>query len=62
MTDPKTKKVLTGKGKYVTVYKRQADGGWKAVADIWNEDAPPAPANKECRIERMAPVLPEPFV
>ncbi|MGA9060473.1 MAG: DUF4440 domain-containing protein [Terracidiphilus sp.] len=46
MTDPKTKKVLTGKGKYVTVYKRQSDGGWKAVADIWNEDAPPAPAKK----------------
>jgi uncharacterized protein (TIGR02246 family) len=46
MTDPKTKKVLTGKGKYVMVYKKQADGGWKAVADIWNEDAPPAQAKK----------------
>jgi uncharacterized protein (TIGR02246 family) len=46
MTDPKTKKVLTGKGKYVTVYKKQADGSWKAVADIWNEDAPPAPTKK----------------
>jgi len=46
MTDPKTKKVLTVKGKYVTVFKKQADGGWKAVADIWNEDAPPAPVKK----------------
>ncbi len=45
-TDPKTKKVLTVKGKYVTVYKKQADGGWKAVADIWNENAPPAPEKK----------------
>lgn len=45
-TDPKTKKVLTVKGKFVTVFKKQADGGWKAVADIGNEDAPPAPAKK----------------
>jgi ketosteroid isomerase-like protein len=35
--------VLTEKGKYVTVYKKQADGGWKAVADIFNADAPAAP-------------------
>ena len=46
MTDPKTKKVLTVKGKYVTVYKKQTDGGWKAVADNDNEDAPPSPAKK----------------
>ncbi len=45
-TDPKTKKVLTGKGKNVLVYKKQADGSWKAVAAIFNEDAPPAPAKK----------------
>ena len=45
-TDPKTKKVLTEQGKYVTVFQKQADGGWKAVADIFNEDAPPAPAKK----------------
>ena len=41
MTDPKTKKVLTEKGRYVTVYKKQADGGWKAVVDIDSEDARP---------------------
>ena len=46
MTDPKTKKVLTEKGKYVTVFMKQADGSWKAVADIANEDAPPKPARK----------------
>jgi uncharacterized protein (TIGR02246 family) len=45
-TDPKTKKVLTEKGKYVTVFQKQADGGWKAVADIINEDARPSPAKK----------------
>ena len=43
MTGSKTKKVLTEKGTYVTVYKKQADGGWKAVADIFNADAPAAP-------------------
>jgi ketosteroid isomerase-like protein len=42
-TDPKTKKVMEEKGKYVTVYKKQADGSWKAVADINNADAPAAP-------------------
>ena len=33
-TDPKTKKVVDGGGTYVTVFKKQADGSWKAVADI----------------------------
>ncbi len=28
----------TEKGKYVVVWKRQADGNWKAVADIYNPD------------------------
>ncbi len=45
-TDTKTKKVLTVKGKYVDVYEKQADGSWKCVAEIGNEDAPPAPAKK----------------
>ena len=33
-TDSKTKKVVNGQGTYVTVFKKQADGSWKAVADI----------------------------
>jgi uncharacterized protein (TIGR02246 family) len=33
-TDMKTKKVVNGQGTYVTVFKKQADGSWKAVADI----------------------------
>jgi uncharacterized protein (TIGR02246 family) len=40
MTSPKTKKPVTEKGKYVTVYKKQADGSWKAFLDINNADAP----------------------
>jgi len=40
MTNPKTKKPMTDKGKYVTVYTKQADGSWKAVADTYNSDSP----------------------
>jgi len=40
MTNPKTKKPMTDKGKYLTVYMKQADGSWKAVADTFNSDSP----------------------
>ena len=30
------------KGKYLTVWKRQSDGGWKIVADAFSSDLPPA--------------------
>jgi uncharacterized protein (TIGR02246 family) len=43
-TDPKTKKVVAENGKWVTVFKKQADGSWKAVADIFNSDGPATPA------------------
>lgn len=33
-TDKKTGKVMTGSGSYITVYKKQADGSWKAVEDF----------------------------
>lgn len=45
-TDPKTKKVVAEKGKFVEVYKKQADHSWKAVADISNADATQAPMAK----------------
>ena len=46
VSNPKDKTPMTDKGKYVTVYKKQADGSWKVVADIFNSDMPPpgAPA------------------
>jgi uncharacterized protein (TIGR02246 family) len=40
MTDPKTKNLMTDKGKYLTVYSKQADGSWKAIADTFNSDSP----------------------
>jgi ketosteroid isomerase-like protein len=40
-------------GKYVEIFKKQADGTWKVVADIWNSDlpasAPAAPERKRGR-------------
>ena len=32
-------KQVTEKGKYVTTWKKQKDGSWKASHDIWNPDA-----------------------
>jgi uncharacterized protein (TIGR02246 family) len=41
-SDEKTKKPVTDKGKYMTVFKKQADGSWKAVVDMLNSDLPAA--------------------
>ncbi len=35
-------KNVVDKGKYVTVWKKQADGSWKVLLDIFNTDLPPA--------------------
>lgn len=47
-------KPVVDHGKYTEVWKKQADGKWKAVADVWNSDLPmaapspaPAPAKKK---------------
>src|SRR4051812_36827572 len=40
MTDPKTHKVMEDHGSYVTTYRKQADGSWKAVADIATSEVP----------------------
>ena len=37
-TDPKTSKVMTDSGSYLTVYKKQQDGSWKAVEDFATAD------------------------
>ena len=41
MTDPASKKVLHDHGSYVTTYNKQADGTWKAVADIATSEVAP---------------------
>ncbi len=41
-------KPVKDRGKYVEVWKKQADGTWKATVDIWNSDLPaPAPPEKK---------------
>lgn len=41
-------KPVTDHGKLVEVWKKQADGKWKTVADIFNSDLPPsAPAEEK---------------
>jgi uncharacterized protein (TIGR02246 family) len=43
--DPSGKKKVDDRGKYATVWKKQADGSWKAVLDMSNTDRPaPQPA------------------
>lgn len=37
---PPGKGIVSDKGKYVVVYRRQPDGSWKAVADIFNSCLP----------------------
>ena len=38
---PKGGKPMHDKGKYLTVWKKQADGSWKIYRDINNSDGPP---------------------
>ena len=40
-----TGKPVTEPGKWVMVWKKQADGVWKAVAEIYNTDSPPPTHN-----------------
>jgi len=42
MTDPASKQVIHDHGSYVTTYRKQSDGSWKAVADIASSEAPPS--------------------
>jgi hypothetical protein len=65
MSDPKQTKTVTDKGKYLTVYRKQADGTWKAVADMINSDlalAPPVTERSAKTVPRAvtAPPLDKP--
>lgn len=50
MTNPVSKQVINDHGSYVTAYRKQPDGSWKAVVDIATSEVPPAappPAKKK---------------
>ena len=40
MTDPGSKQVIHDHGSYVTTYRKEPDGSWKAVADIATSEMP----------------------
>jgi uncharacterized protein (TIGR02246 family) len=40
LTDPQTKQIIHDHGSYVTTYRKQPDGTWKAVADIASSAIP----------------------
>jgi uncharacterized protein (TIGR02246 family) len=40
VSDPKSKRPVTDKGNYLTVWKRQADGNWKVATDMDNSEFP----------------------
>ena len=42
-TDPATRKAISEKGRFLTIFRKEADGSWKAVQDINNAEAPPVP-------------------
>ncbi|WP_157468190.1 YybH family protein [Edaphobacter aggregans] len=44
LTDPQTNQVIHDHGSYVTIYRKEPDGTWKAVADIATSGVPRAPA------------------
>lgn len=54
VSSPKDKKPVTDKGKYLTVFKRQVDGSWKAVADMINSDMPARSERPRPRSHRAA--------
>lgn len=39
-TNPRTRKPMTVEGTYLTVYTKQTDGSWKAVAYAFNSVSP----------------------
>jgi uncharacterized protein (TIGR02246 family) len=47
-------KIIADTGKFVTVWKKQVDGSWKAAYDIWNTDipAPAMPPEPETKKEK----------
>jgi ketosteroid isomerase-like protein len=47
VTDPATHKPINDHGNYVTTFRKQADGTWKAVADIATSSVPPMPPPKK---------------
>jgi uncharacterized protein (TIGR02246 family) len=48
---------MNDKGKYVSLWKEQADGTWKIVAEIWNTDKPMPVMEKSKKAEAKHKVM-----
>jgi ketosteroid isomerase-like protein len=47
---------IMDRGKYLTIWRKQADGTWKVVRDIFNSDLPlAAPAKPRAKVPAKAP-------
>jgi uncharacterized protein (TIGR02246 family) len=44
MTPKEGGDAVSGQGKFLTIFVRQADGSWKIAIDCFNDNAPPAAA------------------
>jgi uncharacterized protein (TIGR02246 family) len=40
-TQGPSRQTVTGKGKDLSIYRKESDGSWKLVIDIWSENQPP---------------------
>jgi uncharacterized protein (TIGR02246 family) len=58
-TDPQTKKIINDHGGYVTTWRKQPDGSWKAVADINTSEVPPQPATPPAKPSHKAKPQPK---
>ncbi len=59
-TERKTQEPVSDQGKYLTIYRKEADGAWKVVEDIGNSDMPPPvrePLNDSSQRRSPAPPL-----
>jgi uncharacterized protein (TIGR02246 family) len=54
-TDPKSKTAVTDQGKYLTVFKKQPDRSWKAVADMTSSDMPVRTERPQSKSHRTTP-------
>lgn len=46
LTDPLSKQPVTEKGRFLTIFHKQADGSWQAIQDMFNAEAPATPTAK----------------
>jgi uncharacterized protein (TIGR02246 family) len=59
LTDPRTKKPINDHGSYVTVYRKNPGGLWRAVSDVAVSEVPP-PAPPAARQGKSAARQPKP--